>query len=401
MSRGGLVKASNVLGAAAAVVVLALPAAAAARTTTLKGTVVAHDTHRGAWVVANAKGQLEVVRTKVRLKVGWKVTISGKLQASGVLAASHVRHTGSARTVRIHGVKLAHSRHNATITGGGAAVTVASTGSAPDGAEVETTETISGNSLTGKSEHTVDSSASRTELSGTVTAFLAPAPPTDGSVSLTVEDSTTVVTVVVPAASTATFTVGDEVELRVTITPGAPSPEPVTYTLAAARHDGHDRDRGHHDGLHAEGVLTIPDPADGTVTVTGEHGAVTFTVADATLIAALVTTDCVEARGHQDGTSIVLDSIRKSDECTTEDHEQGDGDHGVNARGALTIGVDAALGTITVDGTIFTIGTVTVDPTLAGACVRAHGTVATDPSAPADLTSIRPCDGGGHGGGGH
>lgn len=394
-------KSTKVLGAVAAIAALALPATAAAKTTTLKGTVVAHDTHRGAWVVADAKGNLEVVRTRTKLKVGWKVTIKGTVSASGALVASKVSHKGSAHTVRIHGVKLAHSKHSATIAGGGAAVTVGTTASAPDGAEVDTVETISGSSLTGKSEHTIDASATHAELSGTVTAFTAPdttaSPAVAGSVSLTVENSTTVVTVVVPADSTATFKVGDEVELHVTITPGATSTDPVTYTLMKARHDGHDRDGGHKGGLHAEGVLTIPAP--GSITVTGEHGAITYVATDAQ-ITGLVATDCVEARGHQDGANIVLDSIAKSDECTTEDHEQGDGPDGVEARGNLTIGIDAALGTITVDGKTFTIGTVVVDPALAGACVRVHGAPGATPADPVALVSIRACDGG-HGGKGH
>jgi hypothetical protein len=345
---------------------LALPAAGNAAT--LSGVVVAHDSQRGAWVVANRSGHLELVRTRRRLGLGQRVIVRGRMLADGMLVASRIRSHGHAASVRIHGVVLAHERSTFTLADNGATVQVSDTGNPPaDGTSASTVDSVTPGGLSEDSEHSQN--ANRAELSGVVSGFVAATPTTPGSLTLTPDNSQTPLTIIIPAGSDRQFNDGDVVEVRVNV---ATDPSgAVTYTLAAARHEGHDRGA---DGVHADGVLTIN--ADGTVTIAGDHGSVTLTAAADQLVG-FTTGQCVRARGHVDTTGVVLDRIRASEECGGQGGQQA---NETQARGPLTINGD---GTITVNAAMFMIGSFDMTGFNAGDCVEAHGVTAPGQTTPA------------------
>jgi Cu/Ag efflux protein CusF len=127
---------------------LLAPSAALASGVVLK---VQHATHLVA--VTNGKTKVNLVHTAVKLRVGQRVTLSGRTLRNGTLAASSIKVVGRARTVHFRGLLLKKSGTRMVLSAGGAIISVKrgavrSTSAANDtgpqpGATVDVTATVS------------------------------------------------------------------------------------------------------------------------------------------------------------------------------------------------------------------------------------------------------------------
>jgi hypothetical protein len=125
---------------------LLVPSAALASGVVLK---VQHATHLVA--VTNGKTKVNLVHTAAKLRVGQRVSLSGRTLRNGTLAASSIKVVGHARTVHFRGLLLKKSGTQLVLSAGGAIIAVhrgaRTTSSANDtgpkpGATVDVTATV-------------------------------------------------------------------------------------------------------------------------------------------------------------------------------------------------------------------------------------------------------------------
>jgi hypothetical protein len=98
---------------------LLAPSAALASGVVLK---VQKATHLAA--VTNGKTKVKLVHTAAKLRVGQRVTLSGRMLRNGTLAASSVRVVGRAHTVHFRGLLLKKSGTRLVVSAGGAIIAV-------------------------------------------------------------------------------------------------------------------------------------------------------------------------------------------------------------------------------------------------------------------------------------
>jgi hypothetical protein len=365
-----------------ALALAALPAAAAAKTVAFKGTVVKKSAAPAGYVVAQRGGQLRLVRTAAKLRVGRVVAVRGRVLVDRSIQATRIRRFGLARRVRVRGVVLGRTRSLVTVGANGASVsirrrTTASLlhhgGTAGAAAVVESC-TIDHGKLDETSSLPAGAAVA-VEFHGTVV--------TAGNGQLQLSIDGVLLTIQVPATlDVSGLTPGTIVEVRVAI--GTDPQGVATLTLVGfhsedgedGHHHGHHRHHhhGHHRGFEITGTVTLPTTAGGPLTVANAGGSVTFNSTQGVDLGSIQNGQCVEARGAtmKDG-SLVLVRIESSDECTSGGGGMGGGE--VTAHGQLTLGND---GTITVDGTTFQVGNVDLSGFSTGDCVDAKGTANGD-----------------------
>jgi hypothetical protein len=369
-----------------ALALAALPAAAAAKTVAFKGTVVKKSAAPAGYVVAQRGGQLRLVRTSAKLRVGRVVAVRGRLLADRSVKATRIRRFGLARRVRVRGVVLGRTRRLVTVGANGASVsirrrTTASLlhhgGSAGAAAVVENC-TIDHGKLDETSSLPAGAAVA-VEFHGTVVSA------GNGQLQLSIDG--VLLTIQVPSTvDVSGLTPGTIVEVRVAI--GTDPQGVATLTLVGfhsedgedghhhhGRHHRHHR-HGHHRGFEITGTVTLPTTSGGALTVANAGGSVTFNSTQGVDLSGIENGQCVEAKGAtmKDG-SLVLVRVKPSDDCTDGGGGMGGGQ--VSAHGPLTIGSD---GTITVDGTTFKVGSVDISGFSSGDCVDATGTANGDGS---------------------
>jgi len=364
-----------------ALALAALPAAAAAKTVAFRGTVVKKSAAPAGYVVAQRGGQLRLVRTKARLRVGRVVAVRGRVNADRSVTATRIRRFGLARRVRVRGVVLGRTRSLVTVGANGTSVsirrrTTASLlhhgGTAGAAAVVEDC-TIDHGKL--DENATLPAGAAvAVEFSGAVVSA--------GNGTLVLSIDGVLLTIQVPATlDVSGLTAGTIVEVRVAI--GTDPQGVATLTLVGFHsedgEDGHHHGRhhrhhrhGHHRAFEVTGTVTLPPSTGGPVTIANAGGSVTFASSQGVDLSGIQNGQCVEAKGAtmKDG-SLVLVRVEPSDECTAGGGGMGGGQGNVEAHGTLTVGND---GTITVDGTVFTVGSVDISGFATGDCVDAQGT---------------------------
>jgi hypothetical protein len=139
------------------------------------------------------------------------------------------------------------------------------------------------------------------ELSGTVLAQSAT------QLALRVDGFPSGLAIRLGNATIPTLPVGTPVEVRVSLGPDPANPNGVVLTLAALHVEDHAAPAQGAFDVRAEGAVTAlvePGPAggaNGSITIAGEHGIVTFTIPAGTGPTGVSVGDRVEARGSDDG----------------------------------------------------------------------------------------------------
>jgi hypothetical protein len=227
----------------AAVATLYPAAAGAAR---FSGVVVAKQTHRHALVIASRSGAVRTVRTAKRIRVGSRVVVNARVLHDGTFAATRIGVRGRALHARIHAVVVRRVRGGKLVSAGHSVfrirtgITTASLsdhhGDQP-GDEVDETVTIAPNGELDEDNEQEVGHADLVELEGSFVSFAG------GILTIKTEDGPTI-GVVVPAGFTLpTFTVGESLELKVSVSG-------TTFTLVKvdSEDDQGDDDQGDDDG---------------------------------------------------------------------------------------------------------------------------------------------------------
>ena len=362
-----------------ALALAALPAAAFAKTVAFRGTVVKKSAAPAGYVVAQRGGQLRLVRTKAKLRVGRVVVVRGRVNVDRSVTATRIRRFGLARRVRVRGVVLGRTRSLVTVGGNGTSVSVRRRTTASllhHGGQAGAAAVVEDCTIDhGKLDENAAlpaGAAVAVEFSGAVVSAA------NGTLVLSIDG--VLLTIQVPATvDVSGLTAGTIVEVRVAI--GTDPQGAATLTLVGFHsedgEDGHHHGRhhrhhrhGHHRGFEVTGTVTLG--GDGSVSVANAGGSVTFASKGSADLTGITNGECVEAKGAtmQDG-SLVLVRIEPSNECTAGGGGMGGDQGAVQAHGTLTVGND---GTITVDGTTFTVGSVDISGFASGDCVDAKGT---------------------------
>jgi hypothetical protein len=211
------------VGAVIGVFVVAAPASAA----TLRGVVVHRNHHAGSFVVALPGGRLAAVHARHSPKVGRNVRVSATRLRNGTFAANKVRVGGRARHAVIRGVVTFVNRRRGlfTVSSRGASVLIhrsrraGAADALPTVGENVTVQTGIDDQGDLQDDNVQDNGnqSGSMDLSGTVLAV----DPTARTLSVSSDDddqSGQALTVHVPSAiDISAFTVGEEVELVVTL----------------------------------------------------------------------------------------------------------------------------------------------------------------------------------------
>jgi hypothetical protein len=187
---------------------LLAPSAALASGVVLK---VQHATHLVA--VTNGKTKVNLVHTAAKLRVGQRVSLSGRTLRNGTLAASSIKVVGRARTVHFRGLLLKKSGTQLVLSAGGAIIAVhrgaRTTSSANDtgpkpGATVDVTATVgSDDELDAETVSTTSAETPGGQIEGKLTL---------GTGTITVKSEHMNLAIKVPAGFDLTkFATGDEV----------------------------------------------------------------------------------------------------------------------------------------------------------------------------------------------
>lgn len=163
--------------------------------------------------VTNGKTKVNLVHTAAKLRVGQRVTVSGRTLRNGTLAASSIRVVGRAHTVHFRGLLLKKSGTQFVLSAGGAVVAVhrgaRATASASDtgpqpGATVDVTATVgTDDELDSEAVTTVSADAPGGSIEGKLTI---------GTGKITVVSEHMALVLTVPSTVDLTkFATGDEV----------------------------------------------------------------------------------------------------------------------------------------------------------------------------------------------
>jgi len=201
----------------AALAALYPAAAGAAR---FSGVVVAKQTHRHALVIASRSGAVRTVRTTKRVRVGSRVVVNAHVLHDGTFAATRIGVRGRALHARIHAVVVRRVRGGKLVSAGHSVfrirtgITTASLsdhhGDQP-GDEVDETVTIAPNGELDEDNEQEVGQADLVELEGSFVSLVG------STLTIKTEDGPSI-GVVVPAGFTLpTFTVGQSLELKVSV----------------------------------------------------------------------------------------------------------------------------------------------------------------------------------------
>jgi hypothetical protein len=248
---------------------LLAPSAALASGVVLK---VQRATHLVA--VTNGKTKVNLVHTGAKLRVGQRVTLSGRTLRNGTLAASSIRVLGRAKIVHFRGLLLKKTGTRLVLSAGGAIISVnrhaRTTSSANDtgpqpGATVDVTATVGNDDdldATTVSTSSVDTPGGKIEGKLTI-----------GTGTITVKSEHMNLVIKVPAGFVLTsFASGDEVLvtfsqqtdgslLLTDISANGNAEEADHEDGDDGDHDDGDDDDDHDDGDHGGSGKSIPPPA--------------------------------------------------------------------------------------------------------------------------------------------
>ena len=308
----------------AAFAALALPALASAATPGTRGVVVQRDARAGIVVIAKKSGALQRVKVAKpgKLALGTRISVHG----------TAVSVVGHARKAMLRGVVVHRGKHAFSLAGNGSVLAIASASPPDAGQQVTTTVQVAAGSLSNEDDacQVEQDQAPSAELRGTVisqgatTIVLAV---TGFPAGLTVGLGTVVVPVLAP---------GTAVEARVALGPDPANPAGIVLTLVSLQVD--DGMAGDHHGhgdhadsrVKAEGQVTAITEAGaaggaaGSITVNGEHGAVTFVIPAGFGATGVVVGDTVEAKGTPGATSADPPTLVRLEVSGGSDNSQGD-----------------------------------------------------------------------------
>lgn len=256
------------------VAALLAPSAAFASGVVLK---VQHATHLVA--ITNGKTKVSLVHTGASLRVGQRVTMSGRTLRNGTVAASSIRVIGRAHTVHFRGLLLKKSGTRFVLSAGGAIIAVhrggRTTSSASDagpqpGATVDVTATVGTN---GELDDDTVATASADTPGGKIEGKL-----TIGTGTVTVKSDEMNLSIKVPTGFDLTkFATGDEVlvtfsqqadgSLLLTDISGDANPQEADTNDDGDNNtgdDGGDDNGDHHDGSGNDGGSTGATAGAGT-----------------------------------------------------------------------------------------------------------------------------------------
>ncbi len=264
----------GMLGMLGAVLVMGTSAQAA---TTLRGVVV-HVNHRAhSFVVASSTGKLAAVHASRSPAVGSTVSVSAKLLRNGTFGAERVVAGARVRHARIRGVVTFVNRRRGqfTVSADGASLLVrpahaarAAADSTPSvGADVSVAVEIDDQGdLSDQGVQQTGSQTTNIDLEGTILAI----DPTARTLSISADDSEQSgqsLTVVVPSTiDITTFSVGDDVELTVTMQSDG------TFLLAGSSGDANQQqadNQGDQQGCQEDGGDGSGSGGSSTCTATG------------------------------------------------------------------------------------------------------------------------------------
>jgi hypothetical protein len=277
--------------AAAVAAALALPVlAGAAQAAGTHGVVVQRDAKAGALVVATRNGTLRrVALTRPnRLALGTVVQVTG----------TKVAVVGHSRTAKLRGVVVRRHRHSFALAGNGSVLAVTSPTPPAPGQSVTATVQVTNGALSDDdgNEHVDDSQVPSAELRGTVLTQDASA------LRLTVPGFPSGLAILLGGMSIPVLAPGTPVEARVALGPDPANPDAIVLTLVSLHVEGAGGDP-HGDRVHAEGQVTAVTEAGpaggdpGSITIQGEHGAVTFIIPAGFGATGVSVGDDVEASG--------------------------------------------------------------------------------------------------------
>jgi hypothetical protein len=280
--------------ALAAVAAFAVPAMASAAPVAKRGIVVQRDVRGGAVVLATHSGSL----LRVSLAKPKSLAMGALVQVRG----THVSVLGHSRKAKVRGVVVRRSHHSFALAGNGSVLAVASTTPPTPGQVVSTTVQVTPNALSDdEGQMQVESDqAPSAELRGTVLSQDAT------TLHLTVNGFPAGLSIALGTQAIPALAVGTPVEARVALGPDPSNPNAIVLTLVSLHvENGQQGDHHGQDGswVKAEGqVANVVEAGDaggapGSITITGEHGDVTFVIPAGFGPTGVVAGDQVEAKG--------------------------------------------------------------------------------------------------------
>ena len=317
--------------ACAAAAALAVPGAASAAKIGTRGVVVQRDAKAGAVVVATSNGTLKRIKMAKpnSLKMGSLVRVHG----------SKISVVGHARKAKLHGVVVRRSHGAFALAGNGSVLAVASTTPPAPGQQITTTVAVGASTLSdddGEME-VEDHQAAGAEVRGTVLSQDAT------SLVLTVNGFPAGLTIGLGTQTIPALAVGTPVEAKVALGPDPANPSGIILTLVSLHvESGNQGEHGDHHGsfVKAEGQVTAlteagaAGGADGSITVAGEHGDVTFIIPAGFGPSGAMVGDTVEAKGTPGATPADPATLVRLEVSNDNGDDQGDnGGSGHNGDG--------------------------------------------------------------------
>lgn len=310
---------------AVAVGALVAPALAGAASTAsgTRGVVVQRDAKAGVVVVATRSGNL--------LRV--KFAKPGKLAMGTVvkLVGSRVLIVGHAHKAKLHGIVMRRHAHTFALEGNGSVLAVSSPSPPAPGQQVTATVQVTPTELDDDDgdEEVNGQQAASAEIHGTVasqtatTLFLNVAGFPASGLPIGLGSMT------IPA-----LPVGTPVEARVALGPDPANPNAIVLTLVSLHLDNGNHHE-HGDFVKAEGTVMAVTEAgpmggtDGSITIDGEHGVVTFVIPAGFGATGVKPGDDVEAKGTASATPggnptlVRLEGGNNNDEAGNNDDNSG------------------------------------------------------------------------------
>lgn len=310
---------------AVAVGALIAPALAGAASTAsgTRGVVVQRDAKAGVVVVATRSGNL--------LRV--KFAKPGKLAMGTVvkLVGSRVLIVGHAHKAKLHGIVMRRHAHTFALEGNGSVLAVSSPSPPAPGQQVTATVQVTPTELDDDDgdEEVNGQQAASAEIHGTVasqtatTLFLNVAGFPASGLPIGLGSMT------IPA-----LPVGTPVEARVALGPDPANPNAIVLTLVSLHLDNGNHHE-HGDFVKAEGTVMAVTEAgpmggtDGSITIDGEHGVVTFVIPAGFGATGVKPGDDVEAKGTASATPggnptlVRLEGGNNNDEAGNNDDNSG------------------------------------------------------------------------------
>jgi hypothetical protein len=323
------IAAAAVVVALAALVAPAMAGAAQSKTGT-RGTVVQRDARAGAVVLATRSGKLQ----RVKLAKPNRLAMGSVVQVRG----TKVSVVGHSRRAKVHGVVVRRSRHSYALAGNGSVLAINTTTPPSAGQQVTATVQVTPTELSDDDGDVEvdDQDAASAEVRGTVLSQDAT------TLRLSVNGFPAGLAIALGGMTIPTLPVGTRVEARVALGPDPANANGIVLTLVSLHLDnGEHGEHGDHHGsfVKAEGevtALTEAGPAGGTpgsITIAGEHGAVTFVIPAGFGPTGATMGDQVEAKGTPATTSDGQPILVKLEGADGEHGDHDDGQSGSDDSG--------------------------------------------------------------------